>query len=423
MEHPLIAKNGTEIPVTISGMPTLWEGEAASIAFVRDLTEKHSLEMQLMTTDRLASLGRLAAGVGHEINNPLTYVLGNVRAAAMRIRAMPDAPADVGEMLDDALEGAERVRRIVQDLRVFTRRAADDAVSCDLHAVVESCLRMAGAEVRPRARVVKDFSRDVPLVRASEARLAQVVLNLVLNAAQAIPDSLGGAEGHAITLTTRVEPDGRVALRVADTGVGIPPADLAQVFEPFFTTKGDRGGTGLGLSICQMLVTAHGGEIAISSEPGRGTTVSVLLRAARRPGAHDRSASPRSSTRNGTRRVLVVDDEVHIAELLRDGLSEHEVALATNGPDAIARLSSGARYDVIICDLMMPGMSGMEVHEQARRIEPGLERSIIFITGGAYTAGASQFLASVGNACLEKPFAMADLVAAIERTAATCRAG
>jgi two-component system, NtrC family, sensor kinase len=275
MEQALLHKDGSEVHAIIFGGFTVFGGRPALAAFARDTREQRRLELQLTAADRLAALGRLAAGVGHEINNPLAYVIGNMQLALQEIR--DGDHLDAIERLEEALGGAERIRLIVRDLRVFGVHAPESLVPVDLHRVIDSCARVAESEIRLRATLVRDFG-DVPLVLASEPRLAQVVLNLLVNSTQAIPDDR--ANSHTITLLTRTGPDGTVLLRVSDTGVGIEPDVLPHVAEPFFTTRADTGGTGLGLSICSMLVTDLGGTLEIESELGRGTTVTVRLRAA-----------------------------------------------------------------------------------------------------------------------------------------------
>lgn len=275
VEHPILHRDGHDVHVAVFGVPTVYAGEPVLAAFARDLTEQRRLEMELVATERLAALGRLAAGVGHEINNPLSYLMGNVQMVSEALRERGED--DLLESLDEALHGAERIRLIVRDLKVLGTGTGDELSPVDLHQIVDSCARIAEREISIRASLVKDFG-DIPKVLANEPRFAQVVLNLLMNAAQAIPDATGSS--HTITVSSRVELDGRVALRIVDTGTGILPEHLPHVFEPFFTTKGERGGSGLGLSICRMLVAAQGGEIAIESHVGRGTTVTVRLRPA-----------------------------------------------------------------------------------------------------------------------------------------------
>jgi PAS domain S-box-containing protein len=415
-EEVLVRRDGTEVPVVICGIPTQFEGRPASIVFARDLTQQRRTETQLVAADRLASLGRLAASIGHEINNPLTYTIGNMQFAAHRLRAGSITTPELLELLDEAIEGADRVRRIVEDLKVFARRQSASQATTDVRSVLESCIRMASAEVRHRARLVQDID-DVPPVRAAEARIAQVISNLLFNAAQAIPE--GQASDHTITLSAKRAHDGFVEIRVTDTGIGIAAENLPHVFEPFFTTKLDHGGTGLGLSVCHMLVAEEGGQIDVASVPGKGTCVTVRLLAA---GDHvDDREDPLPPAWIAPLRVLIVDDEVPIAEFLRDNLGPHEVTLASSGREAITRIEAGDPFDVIVCDLMMPDLGGMDVYEQVRHSHPGLERRIVFITGGAFTPRTSKFLSEVTNACVPKPFELEALISAIERTAALDR--
>ena len=381
------------------------------VSTLRDITEQRRLEMHLMAADRLAALGRLAASVGHEINNPLTYILGSLQTLGERLRER--GLAEEANLVEDALEGTERVRVIVRDLKVFATRRADAVVAVELPRLVASCGRMAKREIQQRARLVCRFG-DTPRVRANEARLAQVLLNLLVNAAQAIPE--GHAELHEITVTTRLEDDGRVAICVHDTGVGILPEHLPHVTEPFFTTKADLGGTGLGLSICSLLVAAQGGELTIDSAPGSGTTVTVRLAAATEIAAQE--ASPPPAEHVARRRVLVVDDEERIARIVGECLAGCEVTVATSGREAVRCVDELGDFDVIVCDLMMPDLTGMDVHEHVRRTRPGLERRMVFITGGAFTPRAAQFVASLEDRCLEKPFSPEDLVRMVERVAA-----
>jgi PAS domain S-box-containing protein len=272
----MLRRDGTLVDVVVTGGITLYEGEPAVICFTRDRTAQRLLEMELMETERLAALGRVAAGVGHEINNPLAYVMGNLSIAADRLRKGEDV-AGIATLLEEALEGADRIRSIVRDLKIFATRRVDEHGAVDVHRVIDSCVRMTDMEIRHRARLVRAFG-DVPAIKGNEARLAQVLLNVLLNAAHAIPE--GRAHEATITVTTFVEADGRVAIEVRDTGTGITPEHLPHVFEPFFTTKGERG-TGLGLSICQKLVAALGGEISIESDVGRGTCLTIRLLAER----------------------------------------------------------------------------------------------------------------------------------------------
>ena len=290
-EERFLRKDGSAVSVEVISIPIFFDDARCTLVHARDLTERKQIEAQLVMADRLASVGRLAATVGHEINNPLAYVLANLELALERLgaptlpplTAPPSAPvaeaararnAEIAEMLREAREGAERVRSIVRDLKVFSRGESEERARVDPRRVLDSCVNMATGEIRHRARLVKRY-QETPRVLANEARLGQVLLNLLINAAHAIPED--ASDLQEITVSTSTDARGRVVLEVRDTGVGMTDEVKKHIFEPFFTTKTGGLGTGLGLSICQSIVTTLGGEIAVESEPGRGTSFRVFL--------------------------------------------------------------------------------------------------------------------------------------------------
>jgi CheY-like chemotaxis protein/anti-sigma regulatory factor (Ser/Thr protein kinase) len=269
---------------------------------------------------------------------------------------------------------------------------------------------MAWNEIRHRAQLVKQFDA-MPAVDGNESRLGQVFLNLVVNAAQAIPE--GHADRHRITIVTRTDERGRAVIEVRDTGPGIPANVLDKLFTPFFTTKPAGVGTGLGLAICQRIVTGMSGEISVESTVGKGTVFRVVLPAAR---AEPIAAAPVRITQPATRRgrVLLVDDDEMIGSAIRRALSsEHEVTTVVKAQDALDRIGSGERYDVILCDLMMPLMTGMEFYQRLALELPDQADRVVFLTGGAFTATARTFLDEVPNIRLEKPFQVQNLRALV----------
>jgi CheY-like chemotaxis protein len=353
-------------------------------------------------------VGMLAAGVGHEIQNPLAYMELSLHAAEQGLRR---GDARVEEMLlhlRDAREGAERIRLIVQDLRTFSREGGDERKLLDLREVAAPALRMVRHVLHNRARLVEDHG-TIPRVMGSEARLGQVLLNLLVNAVQAIPP--GAFEQNTVRISTRTTPDGRAQVEISDTGQGILPEVLPHIFKPFFTTKPIEEGTGLGLSICQQIIQAHGGEILVRSEPGQGAVFTVLLPAApeEAPRAEpslrqkDESAASHSSqARRG--RILIVDDEPRLAQSLRMLLEPaHEVVATTRASEALEMVSSGQRFDLVVCDLQMPDTTGMDVYARLQEQAPELAQRLVFMSGGAYTPAASAFIRSVPNRVLEKP--------------------
>jgi CheY-like chemotaxis protein len=379
------------------------------VAVFRDVTAERATQAQLMVADRMASIGTLAAGVAHEINNPLACVLGNVHLV---LEQLVEAGVDsangldlraIVAMLRDAHDGATRVSQIVKDLRLFARAETETPDVVDVHAVLESTLRMASTEIRHRARVEKVYG-SIPLVVANEARLGQIFLNLVVNAAQAIPE--GQADKNEIRVSTFVDAAGRVAVEVADTGVGITPEHMKQMFTPFFTTKPVGVGTGLGLSICHRLLSAVGGTISVESKLDVGTTFRVTLQPSQaNEASHKPSQRPPILVPARRARVLIVDDEPMIVTMVQKIIgTDHDLIGMTRASEARDRIMRGERFDLILCDLMMPVMTGMELHAAIQGIDPAQAEAMVFITGGAFTPAARAFIDTMPNRRLQKPF-------------------
>ncbi|MCW5831317.1 MAG: response regulator [Labilithrix sp.] len=403
LEIRMIRKDGRILPVQLSVV-----GRARGrghFCFVRDLTRQKLVEGKLASAAAITAVGSLATGLAHEINNPLAVVLANVEEAS-RVTADLEAAAadpakpdftDLRAMLDEALSASQRVQFIVRDLRAFA--CADDRRGrVDLNAVIEACCNIAFAEIRHRARLVKDLKAVVPVL-GSEAKLAQVFLNLLVNAAHAMPE--GDVDRNEISITTTQQGRTAIVVEVSDTGSGIPVANAGQVFDPFFTTKPRR--PGMGLAICQATVVAHGGEISIRPRVGGGTVVRLLLPTLEA----EVSENPVGAQTEGgasQRRVLVVDDDPLVLRSLTRVLArDFEVASARNGREALDLVRAGGTFDAMLCDLMMPELSGIELHELLERDDPELAKRTVFLTGGAFSGRAQTFLEAVGQPHLEKP--------------------
>ncbi|HEY6079312.1 MAG TPA: PAS domain S-box protein [Polyangiaceae bacterium] len=373
-----------------------------------DVTDRKEIQLRLQISDRMASIGTLAAGVAHGINNPLAYVIANLDYVKGKLAQpwgeLPVADVrEVRELLDESLEGADRVRRIVGDLRSFSRQADDHVHAVDLTSVIERALNMAMNEIRHRARVMLSFE-PLPRVVGTESKLSQVVLSLLVNAAQSI--EAGNVENNSITVRTMLDKHGRPRLEIQDTGIGIPEEYLRRVFDPFFTTKPVGVGTGLGLSISHRIVSEFGGEIGIESQHQRGTLVWIALEPAA-PEAEWRpkqATLPPPSNRDHTARILIVDDEPAILRALTRVLQGYQVTRALSGKEALTQIEQSGPFDVVFCDVMMPELSGIDVYERARQVCPGQEQRIVFITGGAFTEQAARFIDGVDNPKLGKPF-------------------
>jgi signal transduction histidine kinase len=384
--------------------------------------EHREIQARLAQTDRLTSLGTLAAGVAHEINNPLAYVLLNVGFLAQEVpRLLSDGPreaatrvereAQVHTAIDHVREGAERIREIVRGLKAFSRPEDETVAPVDVRPVMDAALGMVANEIRHRATLVKEYER-VPPVLGNEARLGQVFLNLLLNAVQALPEET--TRRDEISVSIRNGPPHMVHVEVADTGTGIAPQVRGRIFEPFFTTKPVGIGTGLGLAICHGIVTGIGGSLTVESEVGKGSVFRVELPVARAAAVQARPGPPPREVEGRRGRVLVVDDEPIICFTLERLLaSQHEVVALTDARDVLTRIDAGDRFDVILCDLMMPGMDGAELYRALRERARDQADAIVFVTGGAFTERAQRFLAEVPNPRVDKPFdvvALMDLV-------------
>ncbi|MFV8754080.1 response regulator [Nannocystaceae bacterium ST9] len=395
-------------PVRTETGTIVWDG------VMLDMSERKDLQARLMLSDRMASIGTLAAGVAHEINNPLTYVLTNLHILAKRAdRALGlhDAEQarelmcteDTLQLLRETSEGARRVRDIARDLKTFSR-SSDEVQPVDVRQVLDSSVRMAINEIRHRARLERNYM-DTPQVLANSSRLGQVFLNLIVNAAQAIPE--GASDRNVIRLTTSVSSNGWAEIAVSDTGTGIPNDLLDRIFEPFVTMKPVGVGTGLGLYICRDIVSNLGGMIEVESQIGSGTTFKVCLPPAPSD-AVDRAAAPRAKKQAESTlpraKILVIDDEVNIGQSLARSLEDHDVTLVTSGREAIDRLDAGAQFDLVFCDVMMPELTGRDVFEHIERNHPAYLKKIVFMTGGAFTERAAEFVEQVKARKIDKPF-------------------
>jgi two-component system, NtrC family, sensor kinase len=389
--------------------------------------------------ERMASVGMLSASIAHEINNPLAIVIGNLELVRLSLTDLashrqggndsgdPSEPSLGTQFLErvgspddplrDALDAAERVRQIVRDLRIFSRSEEEGPrVPVDVRKVLESTFRMASNEVRHRARLVTSLA-DVPSVEGSESRLGQVFLNLIVNAAQAMP--IGQVSDNEIRVSTSLDGKGSVLVEVADTGVGIPEEKLARVFDPFFTTKPAGVGTGLGLAICHRIVTELGGTIAVASVVGQGTTFRVSLPIAANIAGTQESAphvpTQVAASAASHSRILVVDDEASLCRTIGRILSgRHDVTVATSAIEALTLIETGKRFDLILSDLMMPEMSGMDLHTRLVDIAPGQAACMIFMSGGAFSADAESFL-DAQPFRIEKPFLPSALLGIVDR--------
>ena len=406
------------------------------VAIARELREKairdNQAEMreQLMISERMASAGMLAAGVAHEINNPLAVAVSNVDFVADSVRGLTDELrqlagesevlgawdgwkrlSELSEALRDTGEGLQRIRDIVVDVKLFSRPLDDKSGTFDVRKVCDSSARMAWNEIRHRAQLVKDYGQAPP-IEANESRVGQVVLNLIVNAAQAMPE--GHATNNEIRIRTGANDAGWAVIEVCDTGSGIPPQNLEKIFEPFFTTKPVGIGTGLGLAVCRRIVLELGGTIEVESQVGKGSTFRVAFPPALKEKREERPSQLEPAVAKRAR-VLLVDDEAAMGAAVHRALSRHhDVVFVMHGADALERIAKRERFDVVFSDFMMPDISGMEMHQRIQVMDPELAKRLVFLTGGAFTAEGRVYLDGIPNRVVAKPFRSSDLLSVID---------
>jgi two-component system, cell cycle sensor histidine kinase and response regulator CckA len=417
----------TTTRVDVDGSPWLQ-------ATMRDETRAQQEQALRAQTERLASMGLLAASVGHEINNPLAYVLANIDDLAQTLpelvgaaetcyaeleravgrpallaslgpKAELLAPSTLGmvvEQVTEALDGVRRIALISKVLSTFSRVEQTDLASVDVGHALDCAISMATNEIRFRAQLITDFGK-LPRVMASEGKLSQVFLNLLINAAHSIAP--GSVEQNRITVRTWATAE-NACVELTDTGGGMDAVTQGRIFEPFFSTKGLGAGAGLGLSICKTILAECGGDIEVESELGRGSRFLVRIPLAAQPvkAAH---ATPREAAREPPAirgRILVVDDEVLLVKLMTRLLAGHEVVSVNSGEAAEALLEQDELFDLILCDLMMPNLTGVDVHRWLHQRNPSLAARVVFTTGGVFGEVTQQYLLQSGVQKLEKPF-------------------
>ncbi len=350
-------------------------------------------------SQRLATLGQLAAGVGHEINNPLAVVSANLEYIA---ESCPPATMSAHQALVEAMESARRMSSIVRDLRTFVRRETSQPKPVDLARAAASAMQLTHGRVRHQASLYNELG-DAPRVMADEGRLVQVLINLILNAAEA---SLGTRlEVH---LSWELAVDGRVRVLVEDTGPGIPARNQPHIFEPFFTTKPAGQGTGLGLPICRELIQQQGGRLDLDHSGPNGSCFALSLAPAGPVILRDPVRDHAPLLEPGLR-VMVIDDERYVSSAIQRMLRRHQVHVSP--PDQALAALQAQLPDLVLCDLMMPGVSGMDIYHQSPE---ALRARFVFMTGGACTEEASEFLRESPQPVLSKPFAIDDFERAVD---------
>src|SRR5690242_19696797 len=396
-----------ERALLLTAIPMAEPGSAVLV--FEDQTERRRLQEQLIQSEKMSAIGQLIAGMAHDLNNPLASVVGfsDFLAEAGEI------PASLEEPLQVIREEAERAATIVKNLLSFARSQEGERVRQPIKPLLESTLVLLRNQLMAhKVEATLEVAPGLPEVEVNANQIKQVFVNVINNACQAI--AADAPSGRIWIAAQRVD-DG-IAVSVTDSGPGIPDDVAARVFEPFFTTKPVGQGTGLGLSICQGIVKEHGGRMTLESRPGSGATFTVELPVGV-PAVRAETA-PAALPDSRPLHILVVDDEPHILHYMRATLESwgHTVEVASDGTYALERALAGA-FDVIICDLRMPHLSGRDMYMKLARQDPRVAERIIFATGDTVRGDTLQFLDGLGRPYLHKPFTLAELRAALGHAA------
>ncbi len=409
--------DGTLGWISINSLPSQYDGDVVDevVTSFHDITQLKAASERMAQQQRLATTGTLVAGVGHEINNPLAFLLGNLDLAIAEVNTLA-GPSPSGrlreltEILGEARLGADRIRKIVRGLRALSRE--DVALQpVDLDAVVDTSVSMALHELRQRATVRIEMA-GLPAALGDESRLTQVLVNLLVNAAQAFEHA--APDVNLVIVRGVVTQPGTIRVSVIDNGPGVPPDLIGRVFDPFFTTKAVGHGTGLGLAVSRGIITALGGQLTLESQPGRGASFHIDVKVADEVEAPDADSQAAFTTGRG--RILLVDDDLSVLSTMRRVLArEHAVTAISDPREAMRVLVTEPEFDVVFCDLMMPHMPGQELFAAIRRLRPELADRFVFVTGGATTVSSKAFLTELPNDVIEKPFSITNLLGIARR--------
>lgn len=396
-----------------------------------DIRDLRRLQAAGIQNDRTAALGMLAASVAHEINNPLTYILSYADQIERSLEQLERLAGHTGDGLEQRTllntlredfqtlrMGTERIATITRELRTFNHPGDKVRVPVDARGVVRSVLQLVGQELEARARLRLELA-ETGAVAAHPSRLMQVVLNLVMNAMQSLPS--GAAHEHQISIATSVRGD-QVWIEVADSGPGVPLAQRERIFEPFVTTKPIGEGTGLGLFVCRNIVRGYSGEVTVHDRPGGGALFRVALPLATELTSPAASGAEQQPTRTGRAHILIIDDDAQVTQAFAGQLQRagYRASSCASGAVGLRRVLTEAAIDLVFCDLMMHGMTGMDVHAELQERAPALLRKVVFMTAGACSPPARQFMLDHPAQVVEKPF---DLLAETSRRLTAFAAG
>jgi two-component system cell cycle sensor histidine kinase/response regulator CckA len=454
MSYHVQLPDGLASVVTATSIMSIWDGREATIIQLQPASRPSvppsippsmppsmppGMQGPGVSEDRLRTVGRLAAGLAHEVNNPLTFVLANLESLresnqairrfvrALRVdlstrevitpqsfeqiaadAKLQEVIDDAADMLTDCYKGMHRIQDIARSLGTFSRADDCQAEVIDITRIVDDACAMVFNQIRYRARLVKCFE-PVPMIAAYPGRIAQALVNMLTNAAEAID---GGAyDKHRIVVSTRVNGDD-VVVAVTDTGAGVQEDDRGRIFTAGFTTKAHEGGMGLGLTACKRVAKEHGGRLEVHHLADRGTRFELIIPLVTGLQAIEprRESRPVSEAPLQRARILIVDDDAMVLSALRRRLRRrYDTVTVLGGVEALARLAEDPDFDSIVCDLMMPEVDGKSFYDSIKNDHPHLSERIVFMSGGAFTPRLRRFAAAVPNPVLQKPVSREDL--------------
>lgn len=431
--------SGHAIPVEISLTPfNVRDLKLGAIMVARDLREirriqeqKRAMERRLYQADKLATIGQITASIAHDISNPLAYVLVNLAtleelippiqalikwAINSKRKKFPVDPEtlksiddDFEDLIEECLEGCQRIRDFVAELRNFFRMDSEAASRIDVNQALDASLRIVKNLINHRAKIKRDYAPNLPLTYLNYGKLTQVFLNLLTNAAQAFEQA--DLSCNLVQIKTSCV-DGELQVRIQDNGRGIPPEIKDLIFEPFFTTHREEGGTGLGLTIVRECIENLNGSLSVESKPSKGTCFIVTLPIYETP-----APSPTTktiSTAGPRHKLLLIDDDRSLLRSLNRALSRTYEVVSTHSPRKALTMIKKQSFDVVLCDVMMPELGGLQFYQQTLATKPELASRIIFMTGGTFSLGEERQLAELPNVVLSKPIDMEQLTSILQ---------